>query len=126
MRKISRLIMQLLHIRKKPYLTVSGKRWDIYKSSSYMCITMELARFLYKEMTENKHLERYFKTSFVPEEFVIPTIVFNSSYRDRAILYPYNRYDGLNSLSAITYFNYGAAIKVFVLPLLPHHPRKGT
>lgn len=109
----SRIIMRMLPFRKKAHLTVDGKRWDVYQASGYMCITMKLAKYLYKEMADNHSVEKYFKHSFVPEELVIPTIVFNSSYRNRAMLYPYNRYDGLKSLSAVTYFNYGKAIQVF-------------
>lgn len=109
----SRIIMRMLPFRKKPYLMVNGKRWDVYQASGYMCITMALARYLYNEMCSNKIVNSYFIHSFVPEEMVIPTIVYNSPYRDRAMLYPYQRYDGLKSLSAITYFNYGKAIQVF-------------
>lgn len=57
----------------------------------------------------------YFRYSFAPDEMVIPTIIFNSPYKENASVYPYNRYDGLKSLSAITYFNYGKAIQVFKL-----------
>lgn len=109
----SRLIMQMLPFRKKPYLIVDGKQWDVFQASGYMCITVELAKYLYKVMDGNKEVEKYFKHSFVPEELVIPTIVFNSQFRNRAMLYPYQRYDGLKSLSAITYFNYGKSIQVF-------------
>lgn len=78
-----------------------------------MCITMALARYLYSEMKDNKVVMNYFKYSNVPEELVIPTIVFNSSYRKCAMLYTHNHYDGLKYLSAITYFNYGRSIQVF-------------
>lgn len=113
LRKLSRIVMGALPFRKKPYVTVGGERWDVYQSSGYLCITMELARYVYKTMTERRELERYFKTSYVPEEMVIPTIVFNSPFRERAMLYPPQRYDGLKYLSAVTYFNYGKAIQVF-------------
>jgi len=109
----ARTIMRLLPFRKKPYLTVDGTRWDVYQSSGYMCITMKLAQYIYKAISERQDIERYFKTCFVPEELVIPTIVFNSPYKDRAAVYPPHRYDGLKSLSAITYFNYGKSIQVF-------------
>lgn len=46
---------------------------------------------------------------------VIPTIVFNSSFKNNCILYNQNTYNGLKNLSAITYFNYGKEIQTFTL-----------
>lgn len=113
LRELSRIIMKRLPFRKKPYVVVDNERWDVYQASSYACITMELARYIYKVMTEKPELEKYFRTAYVPEEMVFPTIVFNSPYRERAMSYPNQRYDGLKYLSAVTYFNYGQAIQVF-------------
>ncbi len=45
---------------------------------------------------------------------VIPTIVFNSSYAKNAALQK-GPYRSLESVSQITYFDYGEAIKVFSL-----------
>lgn len=115
-RGISRLLLliaRLIPIRKRPYLNVGGNRWDVYLSSSYMCITMSLARYIWHIFKEHKEIGLYFKYSFVPEEMVIPTIVFNSSFGKHARLYQHQRYDGLISLSAVTYFDYGKGIKVF-------------
>ena len=111
----SRLLMRLLPIRKKPYIMVDGKRWDIWQASGYMCLTWDCACYVLHEMEHNKKMMQYFRYSFVPEEMVIPTIIFNSPYKKNASVYPYNQYDGLKSLSAITYFNYGKSIQVFKL-----------
>lgn len=105
--------MKILPIRKKPYVTARGKRMDVYQASGYMCITAALAKYVLKEMNENKELMNYFKYSFAQEEMVIQTIIFNSPFKDRCTLYGYQRYDGLKSLSAITYFNYGKSIQIF-------------
>ena len=56
---------------------------------------------------------KYFRFSFVPEEMVIPTIIFNSPYKANATIYKKGVYDGLKSLSAVTYFNYNKEIQVF-------------
>ena len=112
---LARLAMKALPIRKKPYLIVEGKKWDVYLSSSYMCITSGLARHVYNIMASNKKLMSYFKHSFVPEEMVIPTIVFNSPYKKFCEVYEKNSYDGLSKLSAVTYFNYGCEIQTFTL-----------
>lgn len=111
----SRILMRLLPFRKKPYIMVKGKRWDVYQSSSYMCITFELAQYVLDELVVNKELMKYFRFSFVPEEMVIPTIIFNSPYKVNATIYKKGVYDGLKSLSAVTYFNYNKEIQVFSL-----------
>ena len=109
------MIMKLLPIRKKAYIEVDGKRIDAYQSSSYMCITGKLAKFICEELCNNKKIMDYFRYAFVPEELVIPTIVFNSQFRAHCTVYPRKRYEGLKNLSSITYFNYGKSIQVFNL-----------
>lgn len=107
----ARLIMKILPFRKKAYLLINNQQWDIYKSSSYMCITYNCAKYIYSQLCENKELMRYFKTSYIPEEMVIPTIVFNSIFARNATIIQDS--DNLQAISAITYFHYNGAIKVF-------------
>lgn len=109
---VSRNILKLLPIRKKRLPNIYGYQTHIYKSSGYMGLTLECARYVLKELESNKSLIRFFKYSFVPEEFVIPTIIFNSRYKQYAQLIKGN-YEGLKYLSGLTYFNYGREIQVF-------------
>lgn len=111
----SRIVMKLLPFRKKPYLMVNGERLDVYQSSAYMCITMNLAKYIYNELKTNTKLTRYFKTAFAPDEMAIPTIIFNSPFKENCEYCKENRYDGLKTLSCITYFNYGKSVQVFKL-----------
>lgn len=111
---ISRYIMTILPFRKKCYIIVDGKKWQVYQSSSYMCLTYKCVAYVLKEMTSNKRVMKYFQTSYVPEELVIPTIIMNSPYRANAEELK-GDYKGLKALSTITYFNYGKQIQVFKL-----------
>ena len=114
--KAWRGLMVVLPIRKKTYIEMpDGERWHVWQSSAYMCLTADLARHVLRQMTDNKTLMKYFKYAFAPDEMVIPTIIFNSPWRDRCTVYPRPCYEGLQSLSAITYFEYGRAIKMFSL-----------
>lgn len=110
-----RILFTIIPLRKKTYIMINGKRWDVFQSSSYMCITFQLCKYIYSEMQNNKTLMSYFKYSFVPEEMVIPTITFNSPFRKNCMYYEKGTYDGLKTLSAITYFNYGKEIQTFTL-----------
>ncbi|TCT18707.1 beta-1,6-N-acetylglucosaminyltransferase [Thiobaca trueperi] len=109
----SRLVMTVLPIRKKPYIEIDGKKLDVFMSSSYMCITDNLAKYIVDQMEKNISIMHYFRYSFVPEELVIPTIVFNSAYACNAMLYSSNRYDGLITLAAIHQFEYRDSIKIY-------------
>ena len=109
-----RIIMKLLPIRKKSYIMIDGQRYDVYMSSSYMCLTYDCAKYVYEEMCVNKHLMKYFRWSFVPEEMVIPTIIFNSRFKEQAITVN-GIYRGLKNLSSVTYFNYDKTIHVFTM-----------
>lgn len=112
----ARIIMKLLPIRKKPYLVLkNGDKWSVYQSSSYMCITFELSKYILQQMKENSQLMNYFKYSFVPEEMVIPTIVFNSKFRNNAFIYPFRKYEGLQRLAMTHHFEYGKSIKIYTI-----------
>lgn len=109
----ARLILRVLPFRKKTYLSINSSHWDIYKSSSYMCLTFECAKFVYEQLCTNKKINSYFRTSYIPEEMVIPTIIFNSVYAKKATLIEES--NNLQAISAITYFQYDKAIKVYTL-----------
>lgn len=110
----SRIIMSILPIRKKSYLIINGTKWSVYQSSAIMCITYNLAKYIMKEFS-NKQIIKYFKYTSTPDEMVLPTIIFNSPYRKNCSLYEKGTYDGLKTLSAITYFNYEKEIQTFTL-----------
>lgn len=109
---VTRTIMKMLPFRKKPYIMVSGKQWDVYYASSYMDLSHDAANYIYKELCNNRNLEKYFVTSFVPEELVIPTIVFNGSLEEKVtLLQSWKR--GLIRVSNLEHFDYGKSIKVY-------------
>lgn len=109
-----RKLMTLIPIRKKPYIAYpDGTRWDVWQASGYMSLTHDAVAYILHQLDTNTILTRYFRYSYVPEEFVIPTILFNSPFSDHAAVYEHKRYDGLISISALEHFEYTSAIKVF-------------
>lgn len=109
---VCRNVMKIIPIRKRPYLLIDGQKWDIWMSSSYMCLTHDCAEYVY-QMMNRKDICNYFKYSFVPEEMLIPTIVFNSEWRRDSVEVKENAYSGLISISMLEEFVYGKQIKVF-------------
>lgn len=109
----SRLLFRILPFRKKPYLVIGKEKWDIWQGSSYMSLTNDCACFVYEQMISNKKLCNYFKYSFVPEEMLIPTIIFNSRFKSEAMVSEFTEYKGLIALSALEEFYYGKSIKIY-------------
>lgn len=108
----ARTLMRLLPFRKPPYLYVDGKRWDVYYSSSYMALDHETAEVAYHHLCNNKPLMRYFNTSYVPEELVIPSIICNTELRKQALVLS-DWKQGLIRVSNLEQFDYGKFIKVY-------------
>lgn len=61
---------------------------------------------------------KYFRTSFVPSELCIQTIVFNSPFASKGLLLE-GEYPGLTRLTPLHYIDYGASIRVMTLEDLP-------
>ncbi|MEE1093176.1 MAG: beta-1,6-N-acetylglucosaminyltransferase, partial [Prevotella sp.] len=97
------------------YLVVSGKIWDIWQSSGYFSCNKEVGLYILNVLRKEKKIVGYFKYSFVPEEMVIPTIIFNSVYQCEAQIVSDNKYRGLSTLAALHKFIYTKSIKVFAV-----------
>lgn len=114
----SRLLMKMLPLRKQPYTFVNGRRADVYFGSDYWAVTLPCARYIYEKLRSERQLVRYFRTSFVPSELCIQTLVFNSPFASHALLYE-GDYPGLSGLTPLHYIEYGHAIKNLTLEDLP-------
>lgn len=110
---VSMYLMKLIPIRKKLQVKFSGKMVDVYMGSDYWALTYECAKYVYEKMIKEAELMNYFKHSFVPSEMCVQTIVFNSEYRDNAILFASKEYNGLFYLTPLHHIDYGKIIKIF-------------
>lgn len=70
-----------------------------------MSLPHDVAVFVDKQLNRNKELMRYFKYSFTCDEMVIPTIIFNSTYRKNATVWD-KPHAGLVNLTALEDFYY--------------------
>lgn len=121
-----RRLSSALGIRRKLYLTVDGQMWDLYKGSSWWCISEDLARYIVDTYKQHPEIRRYFFHSFGPDECLIQTIAFNSpQWAGRCILST-GRYPGLDALTPLHYIVYEPVIQVMQakdLPALKHSGR---
>lgn len=114
----SRKLVQILPIRKAPFAPLEGKQADVYFGSDYWAITLPCARYVYEKLCTEEKLVKYFRTSFVPSELCIQTIVFNSPFASKGLLLE-GEYPGLTRLTPLHYIDYGASIRVMTLEDLP-------
>ena len=114
----SRKLAQILPIRKAPFAPLEGKQADVYFGSDYWAITLPCARYVYETLLIEVKLVKYFRTSFVPSELCIQTIVFNSPFASKGLLLE-GKYPGLTRLTPLHYIDYGASIRVMTLEDLP-------
>lgn len=102
-----------LLVRKKSNITINNKDYSIYYGSSWWCLTFECLRNLWP-IISSKEFEKYFKTAYTPDELMIQTAFFNSSYAQHGITYPpCKKGPGLKQVTPLHYIEYGSAIKVF-------------
>lgn len=106
----SRHLMKWLSVRKRPVTQINHQEVDVYFGSDYWAITLLCARYIYEKLCSEKKMVCYFKTSFVPSELCIQTIVFNSPFARQAFLYE-GEFPGLAALTPLHYISYGKCIK---------------
>ena len=108
-----RKVCKLLGVRKKLNLTVNGEHWHLYKGSDYLCLSRELAEYVYDKWKDSPEIQRYFRTCFAPSETCIQTIVFNNPlFRRRADLHT-GDYQTLKALTFLHYIDYIPVIRIW-------------
>ena len=110
---LSYRLLGLLPPMKKHYIAIDKSQKDVWLSSSYFSLSWKCAKYVYECLENKKEYTRYFRWSYVPEELLIPTIIFNSGFAQNATISRASEYPGLSKLSSLTYFNYGTQIQLF-------------
>lgn len=109
----ARAIMKALPFRKKPTTWFDGREVDVFFGSDYWALTMNCARYVHEKLASQHALMTYFRSSYIPSEMCIHTIIFNSPYAKHGILTGSEKYDNLHSLTPLHHIEYHGAIKVF-------------
>ncbi len=100
-------------------LTVGGLQWDFYKSSSWFCISEELAQYVVDTYDKHPIIRKTFEHTFGPDETMIPTIVMNSPQWAARCTLVQGKYPGLAALTPIHYIIYEPVIQIMTLNHLP-------
>lgn len=108
---LSRHLLSMMGIRRHPTVQINGKACDIFFGSDYWAITPACAKYVLRTLDTQPDITRYFRTTFVPSELCLQTIIFNSPFAQKAIL-KNGHYPGLTALTPLHYINYGKSIKI--------------
>lgn len=69
-----------LRIRKE-----DPEKSPVYFSSQWHALSGECVGYMLKTLEENPRICRFFRYAYAPDELLIPTLICNSPYADRAI-----------------------------------------
>ena len=96
--------LSLLGIRKKPYLTVGGKRWDVFFSSQWQALSEAAVGYILETVEKHPEIMRYFRYARASDEIVIATVLSNcEDFSSR--LYPESEGDSFSSRPVLHYLN---------------------
>lgn len=101
-----------LPFRRPLQAPISGQRYDVYLGSDYWALTLECAKYVHRKLSEEEELCNYFRHSFVPSEMCIHTIVFNSAFAPKALLWKEPHYPGIAVLTPLHFIDYSQQIKI--------------
>ena len=110
---ICRKTLKLLGKRKMLfYYDEQNRLVQLYKGSSWWCITEPLARYVLQEYEQNKQLRSFLTDSFGQAETFVQTVAFNSlEFKDRCIL-KNGEYPGLAQLTPLHFIDYNPVIQI--------------
>lgn len=96
------LLLKHLGFRRKPYLKYNGDMLPVYFGSQWISVSRYCAEYLRIKL-KDKHIVRYFKTVYAPDELCVPTLVMNSEFRDKAIPVDKLTFQGVTPLHYLNY-----------------------
>lgn len=117
-RILLRKLIYGLGVRKKLTFKIGGRTCPLFKGSDWWGITPQLGRYLLQQLETYPEILRYFSTSFAPSELLWQSLVFNSPFAEKAMLFP-DPYVSLASLTPLHYIYYEPVIKVLTEEDLP-------
>lgn len=109
--KFRRKLFKLLKFKRRAGLKIDGKDTDIFFGSGYFCITYKCMQYILEEL-KNRNYEKFFKSTYIPEELMIQTIFSNSPFEKNKHNYN-SEIITLKNLTPIHHIDYTNEIKKF-------------
>ncbi len=106
-------LIHLIRHGKHKKLEINGKKSDIFFSPQWHALSGEFVKYMLNTLKNNSNIMGYFKHTFAPDEMLIPTILFNSEFRNIAIENNYPEGTHYNQKCVTHYINYEPQVEVF-------------
>lgn len=107
-------LMRAIPIKKKPFINARNKQCPVYGGSQWWILTRDCVEYVLHEMETNDEVNKYFKTSFAPDELLVQTIVCNSRYKENVVdISEDGIYPGLEKTTCTHYISYSGGQKIF-------------
>ena len=99
-----------------PYRKRRFQNWDIYHGWAQFALTNASVKHVLDVYHTNQSYNRYMQHRFPPDELYIPTILYNSPFRDKIMEQPIINRQGNPTILNLTYFEYPTTVTVFKEP----------
>lgn len=103
-------VLKTIGMKKNPFLYVNGVKWDVYQGSQWVGLTRSCAEYVLNQLKTNREVVKYFKTTYAPDEMVVPTIIMNSAFAREE--YNLNKYN-FSDLAYLHYLHYRNGMYTF-------------
>lgn len=112
-RTLLRAVGQALGIKKPRTCNIDGIACKIWFAPTWTALSYDCIHYIVDTIDRNPELVRYFRTAYAPDELMIPTIIFNSSFKSAATVLDNSGKFHYNDLPLLHYLNYEPVIEVF-------------
>ena len=113
--KISSLLYRKFNIvwKERTLNLTSGDKWMIYFAPQWHALSGKFVKYMLKTLAKHPEIMKYFQHSYVPDELLIPTILFNSKFSECALRTDFPEGTHYNAKCGIHYLNYSPVLEVF-------------
>lgn len=91
----------------------SAEHWAFYFAPQWHALSYEFVEYMLSCLDRHPEILKRFQRTYAPDELLIPTILFNSAFKNRALQADFPEKTHYNHKTAIHCLNYEPVIEVF-------------
>lgn len=114
--KFLAVIHKIKPYNKKHYRKIklkNGEIMKVYFATTWVGLTNDFVRYYLNFIKRHNEILKFFKRTYGPDELLVPTVVFNSKFRHKALGQIHNQNLHYNCYSSMHYLNYEPEIEVY-------------
>ena len=87
--------------------------YTIYFAPQWHALSHECITYILYTIDQNPQIREFFKYTYAPDELLIPTLVFNSKFKQRCIRSNFPPGTHYNEKPVLHYINYSPVVEIF-------------